>query len=79
MTSADGCELLGYGPSATGGRAGWRMRADLFAKCPRCGDMVSLDPDETATCSCGSITKDADAGRFGSSVGDEGIAIYRQH
>jgi len=53
------------------------MRADLFAKCLHCGDMFSLDPDETARCSCGSIYKDADAGR-GSSVGDEGLAIYRQ-
>jgi hypothetical protein len=78
MTSADGYELLGYGPSATGDDTGWRMRAALFAKCLRCGDMVSLDPDETAMCSCGSISKDADAGRFGSSFGDEGIAIYRQ-
>ena len=77
MTSADGYELLGHGPSATGPGPGWRMRADLFAKCLLCGEMVSLDPDETATCSCGSISKDADAGRFSSSVGD-GLAIYRQ-
>lgn len=56
-----------HGPSATCPGPGWRMRADLFAKCLRCGGMVSLDPDETATCSCGSISKDADAGRFGSS------------
>jgi hypothetical protein len=54
------------------------MRADLFAKCLRCCDMVSLDPDETATCSCEGISKDADAGRFGRSAEDEGIAIYRQ-
>ena len=77
MTSADGYELLGHGPSATGPGPGWRMRADLFAKRLLCGEMVSLDPDETATCSCGSISKDADAGRFSSSVGD-GLAIYRQ-
>jgi hypothetical protein len=77
MASADGYELLGHGPSATGPGPGCRMRADLSAKCLRCGDMVSLDPDETATFSCGGISKDADAGRFGSSVGDEGIAIYR--
>jgi hypothetical protein len=40
--------------------------------------MVSLNPDETATCSCGSIFKDADVGRFGSTFGDNSIAIYRQ-
>lgn len=78
MISMDGYELLGHGPSATGPGTGWRMRADLFAKCVDCGDMLSLDPNETARCSCGSLSKDADTGRFGSIVGDGGIAIYRQ-
>jgi hypothetical protein len=54
------------------------MRADLFVKWLRCGDMVSLHLDETAPCSCESISKDADAGRFSSSVGDERLATYRQ-
>ena len=77
MTAATGFVLLGYGPSATGSNSGWRMRADLFAMCPQCGDMVSLDPDITGTCSCGRLFKAADAGRFGSDLGDDSIAIYR--
>lgn len=37
-----------------------------------------LDPGETVSCPCGSLVKDADAVRFGSTFGDESIAIYRQ-
>lgn len=53
------------------------MRADLLAQCPACGAMLSLDPDETASCPCGTLHKDADASRFGSQLGDEQIRIYR--
>lgn len=77
MASDHGYVLLGHGPAATGSGTGWSMRDDLFAKCPRCGDLMSLAPTETLTCSCGSLSKDADAGRFGSTLGDEDIAIYR--
>jgi hypothetical protein len=72
-----GYDYLGNGPGATGGRPGWTMRADLFARCVRCGDLVSLDPDEYGACRCGAIHKDCDAGRFGSSLGDDTIEIYR--
>jgi hypothetical protein len=55
------------------------MRADYFARCPRCGDLLSMTPDETANCKCGSLFKDADAGRFGSaSARDDEIEIYRR-
>ena len=77
MSAPQGYVLLGHGPEATGSPAGWRMRADLFAECPQCGDLISLDPAESAACSCGSLFKDADAGRFGSDSGDAAIAIYR--
>lgn len=53
------------------------MNPDLIAECPRCGDMMSLDPTETASCSCGGLHKDADAGRFGSTFSDETIRVYR--
>ena len=72
-------EFLGRGPAATGSETGWRMRADLFAKCPQCDAMLSLDPAESASCPCKGLYKDADAGRFGSSFGDERIEVFRQH
>lgn len=54
------------------------MRADYFAKCPRCGDLISMDPDEDANCNCGSLFKET-AGRFGSSFApDDDIEIYRR-
>lgn len=77
MTEPQGYVLLGWGPGATGTR-GWTMSPDLFARCPRCTDMLSLDPAETAGCSCGCLAKDADAGRFGSSDGDDAVAVYRK-
>jgi hypothetical protein len=77
MVEHEDYEFQGHGPGATGPGAGWRMRPDFFAECPRCGELLSLDPSETATCSCGSLHKDTDAGRFGSTMGDDRIAIYR--
>ena len=73
-----GYEYVGNGPAATGGERGWSMRTDLHARCVRCGDFVSLDPNTYGACRCGAISKDADAGRFGSSLGDASIEIYRR-
>ena len=70
---------VGTGPSATGPGLGWQMHAKYYAKCPRCSDLISMDPDENATCRCGSLYKDADAGRFGSaSASDDAIEIFRR-
>jgi hypothetical protein len=77
MTEPEGYVLLGWGPTATGSQ-GWAMSPSLFARCPRCADMLSLDPAATATCSCGCLAKDADAGRFGSSDVDNSVAVYRK-
>ncbi len=57
MTPPDGYVLLGHGPSAMGSSSGWRMREDFVAECPRCGDMISLAPDETVTCTCGACSR----------------------
>ena len=75
----DDYRFLGNGPTATGSGAGWTMSAELYARCPRCRYLVSLSPTETAQCTCGALHKDADAGRFGSSLGDEAIEIYQRH
>lgn len=77
MAVHDGYELIGHGPGATGAPTGWSMRPDLLAQCPRCREFLSLDPSETASCSCGSLQKDSDVGRFGTTFGDDRIAIYR--
>lgn len=37
---------------------------------------ATLDPTEYDHCGCGAIRKDIDAGRFGSSLGDDAIEIY---
>jgi hypothetical protein len=74
----DGYEYLGNGPAATGDGPGWTMRADLYARCVRCGDLMSLARDESAQCSCRALHKDTEAGRFGSSLGDDAIEIYQR-
>ena len=74
----DGYEYLGYGPEATGSEAGWSMRDDLYARCTRCGNLISLDPMKYGDCPCGALHKDPDAGRFGSTLGDAAVEIYRR-
>jgi hypothetical protein len=38
---------------------------------------MSADPSEFDACICGAMFKDADAGRFGSSLGDQEVEVYR--
>jgi hypothetical protein len=75
---SDDYVYVGSGPAATGGEGGWSMRADLYARCVRCEQFMSLNPEEYDNCACGAIYKDVDAGRFGSSLGDNAIEIYRK-
>jgi len=67
----------GSGPDATGGGLGWSMTSNLLARCRTCGEYLSLDPNDTASCLCGDLNKDMDAGRFGSRLGDGAIDIYQ--
>ena len=76
VTRIEGHHFLGWGPDATGPGSGWTMRSDLFARCIRCGDLLSLDPVTDDTCRCGRLMKDA-IGRFGSADGDDSTAIYK--
>jgi hypothetical protein len=73
-----GFTYLGNGPAATGEGPGWRMSPDLYARCPRCGELLPLDPSHGASCSCRTLYLDADAGRFGCGDGDAAVAIYRK-
>jgi hypothetical protein len=66
---------VGFGPSATGGIGGWAMSDALYARCPQCGDFMSLGHVEVETCSCGTLFKDV--ARFGSRLGDDSIEIFR--
>ena len=75
VTEVDGYRFLGWGPAATGTAIGWAMHPDLFGRCSRCGDLVSLDPHVDETCRCGRLAKDT-SGRFGSVDGNGSIAIY---
>jgi len=72
-----GYRLLGWVPRATGPGPGWATRSDLFGRCYRCGDLLSLSPDKDQSCRCGCLYKDVGAGRFGSTAGDDSIAVYR--
>lgn len=73
----EGYTFLGFGPAATGSDDGWRRRSDLYARCHRCGFVMSLWSETDESCTCGRLYKDASAGRFGHSDGDGSIAIYR--
>ena len=70
-------DYLGNGPGATGDSDGWAMSEGLYFKCSSCGYFMRADPTEYDACFCGRMNKDADAGRFGSSLGDNAIEVYR--
>ena len=60
----------------TGPDCGWRMSKDLFAKCPKCGYYMSLDPAQDDSCPCGNMSKDTGMGRFGANTGDMSIDLF---
>lgn len=67
---------IGNGPTATG-TYGWRMGTGMhFFKCIQCGYFMDDDPDTYDECYCGALFRDADAGRFGSRLGDDAIEVY---
>ena len=72
-----GYVFLGYGPGAMSSTHGWHPASDLYARCFRCGGMLSLWIDGSEQCPCGRLFKDVEAGRFGSHDGDGSIAVYR--
>ncbi|GHU65683.1 hypothetical protein AGMMS49983_13800 [Clostridia bacterium] len=52
------------------------MSQDLYFRCVGCGYMMNGDPNTTDSCTCLKLHKDGDAGRFGSSLGDDAIEVY---
>ena len=54
------------------------MRRGLWFRCTACGSFLSAAPGEGGSCVCGAMTKDPDAGRLGSRLGDDAIAVYRR-
>lgn len=73
-----GYEFLGWGPRATSSGSGWHLAEDYFGRCGRCGGLLRLWSDQSEQCPCGALCKDVDAGRFGSTDGDDRIAVYRK-
>lgn len=69
---------LQYEYLQTGQKNGWIMNSGLYAKCPKCGYYMSLDPTQSDVCPCGNLIKDSDCGRFGAQTGDETIKIYQK-
>ena len=68
---------MGNGPIATGSPNGWLMSKNIYLKCAECGYYLSADPNESDSCFCGKLVKDADHGRIGSLLGDNKIEVYR--
>lgn len=68
--------LLGRGPGATGRGSGWTMGRGRYFRCIRCDYFMPDKGDTTQRCSCGALSMDADAGRFGSQLGDDAIEVY---
>lgn len=68
-------DFLGPGPPST---RGWDRSPDLFYRCSRCGSVMPADFNDYFTCTCGAMSLDIDAGRFGSHFGDKSIEVYRR-
>jgi len=73
-----GTELDGYVLIRRGCIDGWAMVPELFYRCAQCGDLIEGDCRDNRSCTCTSMILDADAGRFGSRLGDENILTYRR-
>jgi hypothetical protein len=56
---------------------GWPSLAGLFYRCSRCGYYMKASDNCYDTCYCGAMHRDVDAGRFGSTFGDDAIESVR--
>lgn len=72
-----GHKFIGCGPSATGTDGSWHIAGHAF-RCARCGDFIPLGRIDFFSCSCGAMSMDPDYCRFGSSLGDQNILVYRK-
>jgi hypothetical protein len=70
----DGYLYLGRG---TGG-GGWRRSKCFYYRCAQCGDMMRGDQNDYFNCECNAMHLDIDAGRFGSTCGDQNILRYQK-
>ena len=69
---------MSYEYLRTGPDDGWHMSSELYARCPKCGFYMSLDPGKSESCPCGNMYKDCGDGRFGAYTGDASIKIYKK-
>ncbi len=60
-----------YGPPANG----WPRTPDLFYRCLSCGYIMPAADKTYDTCFCTAMSRDPDAGRFGSNFGDQAIEV----
>src|SRR5579885_2538884 len=70
----DGYLYLGRG---TGG-GGWSRSKCFYYRCAQCGDMMRGDQNDYFSCKCNAMHLDIDAGRFGSTYGDQNILRYQK-
>ena len=79
MTPVAGLSLAGFDLVRRGcGAEGWPRAAAYVHRCASCGDVMPADTSTDFACSCGAMRLDADAGRFGSRLGDDNVLTYRR-
>jgi hypothetical protein len=71
-------KYLGNGCKATRADVGWRMASTIYFRCISCGYLMNGDPHVDDCCTCGKLSKDTGAGRFGSRLGDNAIEVYQK-
>jgi hypothetical protein len=72
-----GHEFLGRGPWLDESGRNWSRLPSLVFRCARCGAHIRGDHATTYWCQCGAMHLDSDMFRFGSTLGDANILVYR--
>jgi hypothetical protein len=74
-----GLALEGYALVRRGcGPEGWSRAPTEVHRCAACGYVMRADNVADFACTCGAMRLDADAGRFGSRLGDDNVLTYRR-
>ncbi len=70
---------IGKGISAfkTRGFSGFNLDKNIYIKCEKCGDFISMHPRLKETCSCGNIIKDIDSGIIECKTGLDSMELYK--
>lgn len=73
----NGKEYIGRGSQVIEPSEAWVREKNIFYRCAQCGSFMQASFNDYYSCECNAMSLDVDYGRFGSTLGDQNILVYK--